>query len=143
MNYVGYLEDANGNKFYPETLESSDILYSGGSNDLTVTLDKSIKGYDFVEVIFQRSNDYGSASTGKMYVYNKDTDNASAYGTAELIYITNSYQARITIKVDIVGDTLTKRSHRINFNPGTVSGPAAYNEEPFWLVAVIGYIRNK
>lgn len=141
MNYVGKLKDEEGNTFYPETLESNEVIYSGWESGLTLTLDKTIKGCDEVEVIFQRGNDYGSASTGRMIVQSKDSDNANAYGTAELIYINGTYQARITIKVEIVGNTLTKRSHRINFDGNAVTGPANYDSETYYVARVIGYKR--
>lgn len=143
MNCVGKLTDKDGNIFYPETTEYSERIYSGYNSDLEVTLDKHIKQYDFVEAIFTRSSDYGTASTGKMQVSNRYTDTANAHGVTDLVYMNGTYQARITIKVDIVGDTLTKRSHRVNFSNSTVEGPAGYNTETFWLQYVIGYRRNK
>lgn len=138
MNYVGKLEDEEGNVFYPETLESSKILYSGYNSDLEVTLDESIADYEFVEAIFQRGSDYGFATTGKMLV---GKTNAKTYGSAELIYMDNTFQRRITIKVDIAGNTLKKRSHSVTFDGTVYNGVSAYNATESYLARVIGYKR--
>lgn len=143
MNYTGKLEDEEGNVFYPETILHGEPLYSGKNSDLTVTLNKHIRSYDFIEAIFQRGSDYGTATTGKMQVINRYTDNANAHGATDLVYMGNLYQARITVKVDVAGDVLTKRSHRVNFSGNAVEGPAGYNTEQFWLIRVIGYKINK
>lgn len=140
MNYRGNLKDKDGNVYYPETLESSEIIYSGYNDDLEVTLDKSIAEYEFVEVIFQRGSDYGFATTGKMLV---GKTNAKTYGSAELIYISGTSQRRITIKVDIAGNTLTKRSHVVAFDGTVYKGVSTYNATESYLARVIGYKRIK